>query len=342
MGKDLGRSFFATVNTWLPKAERWLESERNQTIEGLLVLYAFGPPGEPRGWDVLPEPYRKHFGRPYAVNRLSAQQGLVLAKRGDSSGWCELFAAFGSGTDGMVNSGPALDGLDAECRWIVRLFLMAQRDLLGVVVGGQRMTLEPRLRPIQIQVGDKTIDGEVLGLKVNEQAPWMVQESAQHYGYYSHITDLRIATVAAIRFLLEQPSVKQQKDTLRKAAEKTLRQPKGKKRSSSGQAEPDRTALLKNYLLAYHEYPSKPLNTEPLAVRTIETADIGVSAATASRFFRKYFNGHAAYKRLCNGKDEGQRLFARLEKLAGDEVPGRMRTNSKVVAEQEPDEMDLN
>ena len=83
----------------------------------------------------------------------------------------------------------------------------------------------------------------------------------------------------------------------------------------------DNHELFKAALLQHHHYPSRPLNTEPIGPADLDRQGV-FSKATASRCFGHHFDSHAAYCRICADEEV---LFLRLELLAGDSTPAKLR-----------------
>lgn len=88
--------------------------------------------------------------------------------------------------------------------------------------------------------------------------------------------------------------------------------------------------LCKAHLLEHHRYSSDRLRSEPTTPTEIEAQGI-TSKATASRFFDDFFDGHAAYVRIC---DDETQLRKRLEYLAGDVTPEKVRTDMEPLIEE--------
>ncbi|WP_146529087.1 hypothetical protein [Novipirellula artificiosorum] len=201
--------FEPLVDTWLPKAERWLEQERDKPIECLLVWYMRGDSETDRkhGWDDLPKYYRSHFADGikswHCIKK--EQEFLQIAYRGSLTGWREVFGNFDLYCRDFVRIEPS-DYLDGWCsldRWTITLFFLLQNGLISEAVGGRRMNLDPRFKvaseswtPTDTRFA---VDKPMLGpLKELSDS---LKDSADQYGFYAHITDLRIASVDAIRSL---------------------------------------------------------------------------------------------------------------------------------------------
>lgn len=199
------------LSSWLPKAERWVELEREKTIEALAVCYQSKVVSGETAWASVPAFYQKRFGScGSSYRRASDGRILTLAVAGDLASWRSLFAACGrlSRTFAKLeNEAEAFNSLDNFEWWLLLNFTYAQCGAIGAETGGKRQNLD---RGFKIEFNSTPLNetrfyvDESSGCPVEFQQA--LKQSAFEYGYFATITDLRLSTIASIRWMQETAS----------------------------------------------------------------------------------------------------------------------------------------
>ena len=214
-------------DTWLPKAERWLENERDKPITCLILWYQIKVGEKNRGWSELPELYRKQFekaGR--SQRRIADREYLEIAYRGEMTGWKELLGNIDEICRQViqVDSADYLQRLSSVDRWVMILFHLLQLNALGDSLGGRRMNLDPRFK---LSFGDWNPTGDSIRFPVDqplgggfEEFSRALKESADNHGFFATIDDLRIVSVAALRWLKKKRDQLSEGNTGRKSRRK--------------------------------------------------------------------------------------------------------------------------
>ncbi len=196
------------VESSLARAERWLENERDKPISCLILRYQIKDGEENRGWSELPELYRKHFetaGR--CGYRIGKEEYLEIAYHGEMAGWKELFGTAGEvGRQSIcIEKAEYLQHLNPIDRWSMIQFHLIRSKLLGDSFGGRRMNLDSRFN---LSLGDLDVAGGNVRFSIDqslggglEKLPKALKESADNYGFFATINDLRSVSVAALQYL---------------------------------------------------------------------------------------------------------------------------------------------
>ncbi|MDV6031349.1 MAG: hypothetical protein F9B45_14860 [Phycisphaera sp. RhM] len=200
--------FDSLVDSWLLKADRWIEQDRDKPIEVLILEYVLNERGEAtgRGWDELPSKLRSHFGGTARSNhRLAKGRFMSFAYRGDMGGWRDLFGEIDKASRLLVRLEPSdhMDRMDSLDHWALTLFHLGRVGAFDRVQGGKPMSLDPGLSVI---VGGATLTDarfNIDGFGGENLAPMkkLMRESAEKHGWYAHFHDIRMATVTTIRWL---------------------------------------------------------------------------------------------------------------------------------------------
>lgn len=196
-------------NSWLPKAERWLEADRDATIGVLVVFYAIVGPDEirPPGWHDLPEACKKLYGdTPASIYRLNASSIVAIAKHGNQSGWKQLFSIVHRHIAHWIHlkPPPPTESLNGDDKWVMLLSNLLWRGLIDDSFGGKRYNLEPG-HCVQIGTGEESQALEDVRFQIDlptnpKPLKEHLERSADEYGSYWQITDLRAATIDAIHW----------------------------------------------------------------------------------------------------------------------------------------------
>ncbi|MCR9293337.1 MAG: hypothetical protein NXI32_11505 [bacterium] len=186
------------IGTWLPKAERWIESERTKAIRCLVVYSARTGPSNP--WRDLPAYIQRIFERGRrSCERLNGQT-WVVAFRGELTGWREFFDLADYCLRGHLQY-PGAEILDTPIAnlalLIVRLLNDESAGFGGRLQGGQWMNLDPRFG---LRINGMPADGSRMRFPISGHHMPGLQDSADNYGAFAELSDLRIASVAAIRW----------------------------------------------------------------------------------------------------------------------------------------------